>query len=320
MRRLFYGFALTFPLLLAGDNLYSSPKSQSMNSLRRIAFRIATIEEKNGTSNVISLTTVEGAPGTDFDIALQGARFRMKASFLTDLITSDQLKIRTRLDTHRLYGYSERNLPLFEEDNQRQTLDMGFDEAIVLYPFGRNGGDDRLKIEITPSWSNELSLGPSGELRHLTIKIQQASPADQIVVQARKVPHRFDVTATLFEDGREVANGAVASALLEESQEIPLKPNGQAGPDVLANPILVNLNLLRYQRSRPADEIALDFTLDRITSQQSVAREHIPAEWAGVAQLGATSSYDLSNSYLKSTGRRYELKLGVKLAVGEYAN
>src|SRR2546430_15365673 len=90
-RKVFYYVALTFPLLLSGDSLYSSPKSQSAGSPRRIVFRIATIEENKGARKVISLATVEGAPGTDFDLNLQGGRFQMTTHFLTDLIASDTL-------------------------------------------------------------------------------------------------------------------------------------------------------------------------------------------------------------------------------------
>ena len=88
----------------------------SIESPRRIRFQIATVEEKAEARNVISEAIVEGPPGTDFNINLQGSRFKMNARFLTDLASTEMLKVRARLNTRRLYGYSERNLPLYEED------------------------------------------------------------------------------------------------------------------------------------------------------------------------------------------------------------
>jgi hypothetical protein len=243
----------------------------------------------------------------------------MKAHFLTDLIASDRLKVRTQFDTRRLYGYSERNLPLFEEDNQRENLEVSFDEAIELFPFCLSGGGDRLKIEITPSWSGETSLTAAGELRPMTIKLERPSPGNLITIEATKVPHRFALTAMLFEDSREVARGEIYNALIEEPQEISLKPNGQAGADVLAHPLSVNVGISRYIRSRPADEVAVEFSLSQISTQPGGRRENIATQGAGIDQLGSSLSYDLTDYYLKSRGRNYELRLLVNLAAGERA-
>ncbi|HKC63158.1 MAG TPA: hypothetical protein VKB86_05945, partial [Pyrinomonadaceae bacterium] len=149
--------ALALTLLCDGrfPSVASSPGARESERLR---FRITTIEERAGERNVVSDATVEGPAGTDFDISLQSERFKMNARFLTDLIEHNSLKVRAKLDTRRLYGYSEQNLPLFEEDNQNQTLQLGFDESVVLLPFGRGGANNRLKIEITPQVSDEPSL------------------------------------------------------------------------------------------------------------------------------------------------------------------
>jgi len=310
-RKVFYYVALMIPLLLSGDNTYSSRLSQSTSSQRRIAFRIATIEENKGERRVISLTTVEGAPGTDFDINLQGGRFQMNAHFLTDLIAQDTLKIRTRLDTRRLYGYSERSLPLFEEDNQRETLDMSFDEAIVLFPFGSNGGDDRLKIEITPNWSDEVSLTPAGEQRPLSINIQQPSSGGAVSVHASKTPHRFNVEASLLKDGHEVARGA-SDCLIEEQRELFLQPTGEAS-ELIEN-FVVNFSLSSYVKTDPTDEIQIDFDLYRASRQN--AREAIASKWSGIASLGSQFTYDLGNTPFGS-GKNYQLRFKVNLAAGE---
>jgi hypothetical protein len=310
-RKVFYCIALMIPLLLSGDNTYSSLLSQGTSSQRRIAFRIASIEENKGARRVISLTTVEGAPGTDFDINLQGGRFQMNAHFFTDLIARDTLKMRARLDTRRLYGYSERNLPLFEEDNQRETLDMSFDEAIVLFPFGSNGGDDRLKIEITPSWSDETSLMPSGELRPLAIKIQQPSPGSAVSVHASKTPHRFNVEASLLKDGHEVASGA-SDCLIEEQQELVLQSTGEANE--LTKNFVVNFALSNYVQAPSTDQIQIDFDLYRPRGQN--AREAIASKWSGIASFGSPFTYDLSNTTFGS-GNNYQLRFKINLAAGE---
>ena len=66
VRWIFSFMVLISPLVLSGDNLYSSPPGQSSASQRRIIFRIATIEEDQGRRNLVSLAIVEGAPGNDF--------------------------------------------------------------------------------------------------------------------------------------------------------------------------------------------------------------------------------------------------------------
>src|SRR5437868_13750545 len=120
-------FLMLIPLLLVlmisdGRRLSARYLSPSTGGPERISFRISTGEERAGARNVLAETTVEGPPGTDFNINLQSERFKMKAHFLTDLVGRERLRIRTRLDTHRFYGYSEQKLPLYEEDEQRSAL------------------------------------------------------------------------------------------------------------------------------------------------------------------------------------------------------
>ena len=286
----------------------------------RIQFHIATIEESGDERNVVSEATIEGPEGTDFNINLQGERFRMRAGFLTDLAGPDVLKIRARLDTRRLYGYSERRLPLYEEDEQSQNLQLGFDEAIVLLPFGRDGGDDRLKIEITPSVSEQAAHLPSGKARPLEIKILKESPGGAISIEASKIPHHFAVEATLVEDGREVAEGK-ANYLLEEGQEMQLRPTGEASEEILKHPLAINLTIDNYTRSRPADQVALSFDISELDRQQgSPMPTVIASKWAGIGSLGSELTYDLSQSYLKATGKKYELRFKVSLADGELSD
>ena len=300
--------ALTAPL--SGDR--SAPGAGAPRggaSAARIRFHIVTVEEKGDERHVVSEAAIEGPPGTDFNINLQGERFRMKARFLTDRIRPDALRLRARLDTRRLYGYSERDLPLYEEDEQRQSLELGFDEAAVLLPFGRGGGDHRLKIEITPALSEQAA----GSERPLEISVLKPGPGGMVSFEASKIPHHFAVEAALLEDGREVARGA-APLLIEERQEIALQPEGGEGT---AHPLVVNLFIGRYVRSRPADQVAFGFDLYRADDG---ARATVEQGWAGITYLGSDVTYDLGDTHFGATGKKYELKFRFKLAPGEPAD
>jgi hypothetical protein len=298
--------------LMSGGRLLSAESSSGPTRLpERLRFRITTVEESAGERNVISDATVEGPPGTDFNVSLQTERFKMSARFLTDLRSLDSLKVRAKLDTRRFYGYSQQNLPLYEEDQQSQTLDLGFDESVVLLPFGRGGGDSRLKIEIVPMVSEESARLPSGKTRPLEINILKPSPSGVINVQAWKIPHRFVVEATLLEDGREVARGA-SDSLIEETKELILRPTEQASPEIAGNPLTINLSINEYMRSRPVDLATIGFDVYRADAQGS-HREAIGLNWAGVGELGSALTYDLSDVYFKGSGKKYELRFKINL-------
>jgi len=153
-------FIATLIIFIGNDGrLRGKDASPAPSNPRRIRFQITTIEEKNGQRNILSKSAVEGPPGTDFDINVDTDRFKMRAPFMTDVLNDGTLRVRTKLHTSRLFGYSSHNLPLYETDTQNQDLQLGFDEEIVLLPFGRNGGDDLLKIEITPLLSERNDDG-----------------------------------------------------------------------------------------------------------------------------------------------------------------
>lgn len=309
---------LMTPVLLMSDGRGFGARTSSTEP-ERIRFRITTAEERNGERNVLAETTVEGPPGTDFDVNLQSERFKMKAHFLTDLLRRDALKVRAKLDTRRLYGYSEQQLPLYEEDTQTASLELGFDEAVVLLPFGQGAGSDRLKIEITPIVSERAARLDSGKRRPLEIEITRPAPNGLVTVEAFKVPHRFTVEALLLEDGVEVARG-VSNNLLEEAQEFTLQPNARASADVKQNPLVVNLSLEQFIRSRPKDQVAVSFDIYRASAEPSGERQRIAYRWAGMPQLDSEMDYDLSRSYQPTAGRKYELRFRVRLATGESAD
>lgn len=308
--------ALVISFLAYGDqgSLIRTEARIPATTFDRIKFLIVTVEEKGSQRKVIAESFLEGPPNTDFNINLDGERFRMRASFLTDLTAPDRLKIRARLNTRRLYGFSEKNLPLFEVDEQSQSLELGFDESVVLLPFGSTGGDHRLKIEITPSISEHSSVEPSGKARPLEINIIKPSPGGVLSVEAVKIPHNFVAEVSLLENGREIANG-VAPLLIEEPQEIKLQSNREGDPNALT----INLKVGKYTRSRPADNITFDFDAFQ-TTQPGSTHEWIAQKWAGVASLGSFLSYDLSNQNIGPKGKKYELRFKFNIAPGEQAD
>ena len=311
--------AIVLTVVFSGD-LGSLTRTQPRlvaRTFERIKFRILTVEEKGSERKIISESFVEGPINTDFNINLEGDRFRMRARFLTDLIGPDRLRVRTKLDTRRLYGSSERDLPLYEEDEQTQSLELGFDEAVVLLPFGRTGGEHRLKIEIIPSISNQPSTDPSGTARPLEISILKPSPGGVVRYEAIKIPHNFVAEVALLEDGREIASGK-SPLLIEERQEIDLQSH--SGLENVTAPLTVNLMVERFARSRPTDQVAFTFDVYQKNKANGSLGDAVLKNWAGVAALGPFLTYDLSGQHFVSKGRKYELRFNFKLAPGEQAD
>lgn len=303
-------FLFLFSVLPTADSRLFSASGASASQNNRIKFQILAIEENPTERKILSETTIEGPPGTDFNINLQTGRFKMQARFLSDLIAPDALKVRAKLNTRRLYGYSASNLPLYEEDAQNHTLNMGFDENIVLLPFGRGSGAETLKIEITPT----LLQSASGAAEPLKINFVKQLQSGEIAVEASKIPHRFEVEAILLADGREIARGA-AENLLEEPQAIVLQPHDEAK----IPPLTVKLSVDKYTRSRPSDRVSINFDFYRANEQSADKKETLITKGAGVASLGGAIGYRLDESFL-SDGRKYELKFKIRLATGERAD
>jgi len=186
----------------------------------------------------------------------------------------------------------------------------------VLLPFGRNGGNNMLKIEITPSWSDQTVRGPTGKLRPLNIDIGEAPFGGSFNIEAFHNPHRFVVEAGLFEDGKEIACGT-SNNLLEDAQELLLQPNESASAACLNNPLAINLSVDNYVRGRPVDQIAVGFDVYRIAKLENDKRQPVGLNWAGAGSLGSELKYDLSKNYLSGTGHQYELRFKVRLADGE---
>jgi hypothetical protein len=305
-------FALLMSALMAGGKPRPASLAEDVPARKRIRFQVATIEEGAGGRKVISSATIEGPPGTDFVIDLQSRRFKMNARFLTELISPGELKVSAKLNTRRLYGYSQNNLPLYEEDNQSETLQLGFEEQVVLLPFGK-GSRELLKVEVTPSMSDQPVYLASGEMQPPAINISEPSPGGLISIHALKIPHAFVVEALLLEDGREVARGE-SPCLIEEAQEILLQPNERASSDVANNPLLINLTIAGYEQNRSLGEAAISFDVHSINKQENSAPQPVARNWAGIAVPGSAMDYDLNDHYLKSSGKKYELRFRVKIA------
>jgi hypothetical protein len=297
----------------------SSSSQEAAGAQKRMRFQIVAIEESGAKRELIAKATIDGPPGTDFSVDLQSRRFKMNARFLTDLVSPGELKVRAKLNTRRLYGYSQNNLPLYEEDTQSQTLNLGLDEQVILLPFGKGGGGELLKIEVTPSITDRPVLLTSGEMQAPVIDISEPGPGGVIAIHALKIPHNFDVEAVLLEDGREVARG-VARSLIEEPQEIALAPREHASSDVIANPVVVNMTIKSYELSRPVDRAGVSFDVYRIKTEDGFQREPLAQSWTGVAELGSAIDYALAGRYLTSSGKKYELRFRVRLVHGSEPN
>jgi hypothetical protein len=304
---------MILPLLLLSDSGgHPAVRESGKAGLKRIKFQIATVEETGGQRNVLSTSTIEGPPGTDFHINLESRRFKMDARFLTDLASDNSLKVRAKLQTRRLYGYSANNLPLYEEDVQSQTLALGFEEEIVLLPFGREG-DDRFSIEIIPALTDQPAYLASGEMTPPTINIDDQNLRGVINIQALKVPHDFEAEVALLEDGREIAR-STANLTLEEAREMILQPLNPASAELAGKPLVIDLTIAQFTQNCSADRVTLNFDLYRLEKPGENGRAMIAANWQGVANVGTDLRYNLSKYDSGLSGRRYELRLNIKPA------
>lgn len=304
---------LTTCALLSGDR--NNAQVSAANQQKRVRFQITAIRESTAESAVLSQTTIEGLPGTDFRVNLQTGKFKLQASFLNELTADNHLKIGTHLETRRFYGYSPGKLPLYEEDSQKQTLNAGFDEKIVLLPFGRNSGDgsETLKIEILPTL---LMAENSGEAP-LTIKFDKQLPSGEISIEAVKIPHKFTVEATLQADGHPIACGT-NNFSLEEENEIALLPVGGTDANLSVQGFKTKLIVDKFIRNRPQDLAGINFDVYR--AQENAAQNlMIISHGEGIGLINGEMSYPLESSVLPR-GRKYELTFKIRLADNERAD
>jgi hypothetical protein len=235
---------------------------------RRVRFTVSAVEEAGGRRTVVAETLIEGPPGIDFDLDLHAQRFSLEGRFTTDLFAAAELEVGAALEARRLRGTSDRGLPLYEIDQQRHTLRVGFDQAIALSPFGAGAGGRSLTIEIAPAWVD----GGAGEA--IDIRVTRPAPAGMIDVAARLVPHRFRCQARLLERGREIGRGE-AACRMDRPSEIALAD------------LRVAITVDRSARDQAGDEVAIHFDVDR-RGAGPIARR-----WAGAGGLGDELRYDV---------------------------
>lgn len=272
------------------------------NEVERIRFYVSVVTEKgsNGNSNgktreVLSTTTIDGPAGTDFSINLNTEGYTMKSKFLTELIAENELYMQVDLETRRLFGQSPNGLPLYEEDKQKQRLWMDFKEAVVLLPYGSNSKGRTLKIEITPELYGVNKNDQDSD--RLKIDFQKKLASGEISIQARKVPHRYDVEAEFLLDGKIVARGNV-EALLEDTKEISIDTFGDVTAELKGKKLKAKFSVDDFIRGRPKDLVSISFDLSdqngRITNGK------------GMGVLGGNLTYQLDDDL-----ENYEIRFRV---------
>lgn len=297
-RAIFYIIILIYIFLQSDARIVSAE-----NNFRRISFQVTTISESANERKILAQTTIDGLPGTDFNINLQTENFKMQTRFLSDLISENKLKIRANLETRRFYGYSPINLPLYEEDSQKHTLEIGFNETIVLLPFGQNRSAETLKIEITPTL---LTVSEEEWQKPMSIKFDKRIPSGEIFIEASKIPHNYEVEAVLLANGEEIARGK-ADCLYKEEKEIILqsKANSELANRLFAAKVTIN----EFSRSRPNDLIGINFDFYQKRNSDQIS---IIETGAGINTIGGEFNYRLDSTNLPKD-KNYELRFTINL-------
>lgn len=303
-------FLATLSILLAG--VVGSSARQT--AVARVSFQITTVAEISGTRKILSQTTIEGAPGTDFRIDLNTGNYRMQTKFLTDLVAPGKLKLRASLNTRRFYGSSPANLPLYEEDAQNQTFEISFDEMLVLLPFGRVADGEILKVEITPTLAAASVTKAAAPIR---INFDKQIPSGEITVAAEKIPHRFVVEAVLFANDQRVAAGS-EECLLDEMKEIILAPEPNAKSESGGQRFAADIKIDKYIRNRPKDLIGINFGVSEKTNSGNLQTSLVSGAGA-INIIGEEFRYRLENSG-KTKNQNYEIRFKIRPAPGEQSD
>lgn len=244
--------------LLALSGLLLPASAAHASSAERVRFHVLAVEERSSTRTILSEANIDGPPGTDFEIELRGGRFKMTARFLTDSIVSGALAVKAKLETRRLYGRSERGLPLYEEDSQTHDLTLDLDEQLILLPFGSPAGDQRLKVEITPTVLDQTGHGANRP--DLEIDILKRSEDGAVNIRAFRVPHRFVLHAVLLRQGVEVAR-ANGRCVIEGTTVLSLDLLDPAGRKLRREPLRLSVDVDRILRERPTDLVSFGYRL-----------------------------------------------------------
>ncbi|MEW6729921.1 MAG: hypothetical protein AB1489_01165 [Acidobacteriota bacterium] len=298
------------PLFLSFQDRVHPASAPSLN-LQRIQFNVRAVEENGGHRQVLSETLIEGPAGSDFDIKLQDSRFTLAAAFITDLIDTNLLQIRTQIATKRFIGYSQRKLPIYEEDQQQHKFLVGLDEAVELLPFGRSEEGNLLKIEIDPL-IHILPKQTTDKPEPLKIDIVKSPQYGFIKVNAHKIPHRFVVDAKLLVNNVAIAHGS-SNCLFQQPQEIQLTPIPLTTAPAAYFPLMLSINVDSYTRSCPSDAFSINFDLYQTDQINRVRQTLLAQNWAGAGNFGETLIYNLSE-VIPGINNKCELVLTLRLA------
>jgi hypothetical protein len=279
------------------------------DQVQRIKFQVTVVAENSNKSEIITQSYIEGLPGTDFSINLNTENFKMQTHFLSDLVSPDKLKLRIKLETKRFYGMSPIDLPLYEEDKQNHTLNVGFDEKVVLLPFGRNGSSETLKIEITPVLFSIPNSNPDAEILKINFEKMKNS---EIKINATKIPHNFEGEMILLADGKEIARGK-DNFLLKEEKQITLIPNQNAPEEIKNMSIKTSLVIDEFMRSRPKDLASFAFDVFSANAQNN-GKKTSYVNGRGVLQIGGEFTYQLTDL---PQGKDYKIIFRVNLDKNE---
>lgn len=252
----------------------------------KISFDLRVVVE-GSHSETLTEATIEGPVGTDFDIALNTKGFEMKAGFLTDPVGDTDSLVRIQLETKRFYGLSPNGLPLYEEDSQEHTIRVATREAVVLLPFGRNGNGDTLKIEILP----QRITAPFEDAEKLKIEFLKNLTSGEILINARKIPHNFEIEAEVQLSGTPVTKGETA-ALFRKNEAAKLSG---------ALDLVLDIEIEEFSRSRPTDLVSVTFGLKDKNGTMI-------ANGRGISETGGEFRYPLE----QKLGKGYELVFRVK--------
>jgi hypothetical protein len=190
---------------------------------------------------------------------------------------------------------------------------------MLLLPFGRDEGSDKLRIEITPAKveANNLSADMA---QTPVINISKPAPGGLISIQAFKVPHRFEVETMLLENGREVARGESVYLLEDEKKELALRPDISSSPAVAKNPLVLKLSVDNYASLQPTAQVGISFDVLRGSSLATAQAQEIALGWAGTALLGREFTYDLGEIYHPQADSKYQLRFKIRVAEAEASN
>lgn len=262
MRRSLRLTTLVALALIAGGAARREPArlaAVERDGARRISFRVRTLLGPEGARSIVSDATVEGALGTDLTLRSQAGSFTLAAQIKTDLLSNGTLRLVADLTTRRSAGRSERGLPLFEEDVQRQIVKLATDgsQSLVVLPFGRNPGGEELALDILPQLTGHPARDRTGQWLPPAIQIAQVGPEGWLNIEAAWNPHRFRVEGVLRREGRSLARGAGHCALAEVCA-LPL--TGFAGAPGALNSRL-DLTVIRTLSTCPTPQVAFEFDL-----------------------------------------------------------